>query len=210
LRPRLRAQIVTRWVSRPWRWLWSWLWRRPLVAPELESMKLIFHLQRYGVVVPRLLAAGQKTFRPWQTQSFLLTELLPQAIPLAKYLVLSPPSARRTVSRQAARLLRQMHEASCYLDEAALDQLLTVCLAGGAPMVALATIQGIEKKHHPNPARARRDAAALFRVLSQRCSATDLLQALLAYLDKKRLTPSSKAWARKLLEAVPETRRVAA
>jgi tRNA A-37 threonylcarbamoyl transferase component Bud32 len=209
--PHLRAQIITPWVSRPWCWLWSWLRRRPLVAPALESMKLIFRLQRYGVVVPRLLAAGQKTIRPWQLQSFLVTEVLADAVPLAEYLVSCSPRARRAVAIQAAKLLRQMHLASCYLQDTAGSRWLTVCHPpAGLPTVALATVQGVQQTRHTNPTRARRDAVAVLAILSPNCNATDLLRACLAYLEQKRLTPFSKHWARRLLATIPETWRVAA
>src|SRR5207302_10863513 len=89
------AHLVTRWASRPGRWLWACLRRRPLVAPELESMNVLFRLERYGLVMPRLLAAGQKSLKPWQTQSFLLIEPLAGAVPLPEFLAHANPALRR-------------------------------------------------------------------------------------------------------------------
>jgi hypothetical protein len=207
------AHLVTRSASRPWRWLWAWLRRQPLVAPELESMNVLFRLQRYGVVLPRLLAAGQQNVKLWQTQSFLLTEPLQEAVPLPDFLRSAPLATRRQVIRQAARALRQMHQATCYVESDKYDEisgLLTVlCLAKGGHAVALATVHGIEKCPHPNPVRAQRDLAALMQALAKTCSRTDLLRGLLTYVGQARLTFVSKRFARRVLRrlAGPKLRR---
>jgi tRNA A-37 threonylcarbamoyl transferase component Bud32 len=216
LRPLFRAQLLTRWASRPWRWLWAWLRRKPLVAPALESMNVLFRLQRYGVVMPRLLAAGQKQVKPWQTQSFLLTEPLSDAVPLPQHLAAVPAASRAEVVRRAARVLRQMHQANCYVQQGShqeMGRLLTVCWHPQDGLtVALATVQGIAKSHYPNPLRAQRDAAALVGSLTGTCSGTDLMRGLLAYLGQERLTAAGKRWARKVLarEMASRQRRVAA
>jgi tRNA A-37 threonylcarbamoyl transferase component Bud32 len=209
------AHLVTRWASRPWRWLLSSLRRRPLVAPELESMNILFRLQRYGVVVPRLLAAGQRHVGRWQTQSFLLTEPLQDALPLPQFLANAAPLQRRAVLRQAAQVLRQMHQANCYFEDdknPTVSRLLTVCWQPPeAPTVALATVQGIEKSHYPNGGRAQRDLVALARHLVPTCSQSDLLRGLLAYLGAKDLTPAVRVFAGKLLRRLnPARRRLAA
>jgi hypothetical protein len=204
------AHLVTRSVSRPWQWLWAWLRRRPLVAPELESMHLLFRLQRYGVVLPRLLAAGQKSSRPWQTQSFLLTEPLPEAVPLPKFLLDADPATCRQTVRQAARVLRQIHQATCYLNDGsyeAISAVFAVCHDGGKPAVALATVHGIEKSTHPNPVRARRDLAAIAQALTGACGKTDLMRALLDYTGQRHLTPAVKRFARRVLERLPKAQR---
>jgi hypothetical protein len=175
----------------------------------------LFRLQRYGVVMPRLLAAGQQHVKPWQCQSFLLTEPLVGAVPLPQYLATAPVRARGEVVRRAARVLRQMHQANCYLEECsrqAIGRLLTVhSHPPDGPTVALATVHGIEKSHYPNPMRGQRDAAALVEALPS-ITRADLMRGLLAYLGQERLTPAGKQWARKVLGRVParSQRRVAA
>jgi hypothetical protein len=180
-----------------------------------ESMNVLFRLQRYGVVMPRLLAAGQQHVRPWQTQSFLLTEPLAGAVPLTQHLVIVPARARGEIVRRAALVLRQMHQANCYLEDGchhAIGSLLTVrSHPTEGPMLALATVHGIEKSHYPNPMRGQRDAAALVEALPS-ITRADLMRGLLAYLGQERLTPAGKQWARKVLGRVPARpqRRVAA
>src|SRR6185295_7293041 len=168
---------ATRGASQPWRWLWSCLLRKPLVAPELESMKTHFRLQRYGVVLPRLLAAGQKQNKPWQIQSFLLTESIDGAVPLAQFLTSADHKTKRDAMCQAAIALRQMHQATCYAQPSqrkAMGELLTVTCHNRAVTVALTTVHVVEKCAHPHPARGQRDLAALANALIGTCSRTEL------------------------------------
>jgi tRNA A-37 threonylcarbamoyl transferase component Bud32 len=211
------AHFVSRSVSQPWRWLWAWLWRRPLVAPELESMHVHFRLQRYGVVVPRLLAAGQENVKPWQIQSFLLTEPLQHTVPLPQFLGQARRPTRRKAVRRAGQVMRQMHQATCYVEHDKHDtigDLLTVCCHDSEdPAVALATVRGIEKCPYPNPVRARRDLAALVQSLAGACSRTDVLRGFLGYIGRPRLTPAAKQFAGRVLQRQgvrPLRRRVAA
>jgi tRNA A-37 threonylcarbamoyl transferase component Bud32 len=206
--PGLRfAELVTRWANRPWRCLWAWLRRQPVVAPELESMKTILRLERYGVVMPRLLAAGQKRTGPWQMESFLLTEPRHGSVPLPRFLQKSSNAVRRQMVRRAATVLRQMHQATCYgkrNQPKGIGNLLAACPhdADGWT-VALHTVHGIEKCQQPNPMRAQRDLASLVRVLSDSCTRSDLLAGLMAYTGKKHLTPGAKRFAQRVLERVP-------
>ena len=211
------GNLVTRWVSRPYAWLWAWLCGKPVVAPEVESMKVIFHLQRYGVVLPRLLAAGQNNIKPWEIQSFLLTQPLQGALPLVQFLATADPASRRRAVREAGRVLRQMHAANCYVekrDGAGIADLLAVsCSGAGKLTVALTTVHGIEKTRHANPARVQRDLAALARVPAGTCSQTDLLRGLLSYVGRPRLTVGTKAFASRVLSrlsASKSLRRIAA
>jgi hypothetical protein len=203
LQPAFRGQVQTRWVSWPWRWLWAWFRRRPLVAPALESMNVLFRLERYGVVMPRLLAAGQKSARPWQMQSFLLTEPLAGAVALLPYLASVPALERRIVLRRTGHVLNQMHRANCYVDavrQPSIGRLFAVCNRGGTgPTVALATVEGIYKSHYANPIRAQRDVASLLQALNGNCSTTDVVRLLLAYVGQKHLTRAGKQWVRRVL-----------
>jgi tRNA A-37 threonylcarbamoyl transferase component Bud32 len=204
------AHLVTRWASRPWLWLWSCLRRRPLVAPELDAMKVLFRLQRYGVVMPRLLAAGQKHVKPWQMHSFLLTEPLQGAVPLPRFLAHARAAERRTAVRRAAEALRQMHQANCYFQTTNAADLLAVCPGAGVPTVALASVHQIAGLHHANPVRARRDLAAVAGAILHTCSRADLLRGLLVYVGQRRLTPPTRQFARRLLRQLHAPRRVAA
>lgn len=69
-----RGLLIHRRQSQLLGWLWRLLRRRPVVSPELREAGRLFRLQRQGAM-PRLLAFGQRQPRPWQTESFLLTEI---------------------------------------------------------------------------------------------------------------------------------------
>src|SRR5207302_8870547 len=107
-------------------------------------------------------------------------EPLAGALPLPTYLARADTTLRRAAVRRAGAVLRQVHQAGCHLEKDMRDRisrLLTV--RGDTPAeltVALATVHGIEKCHYDNPARARRDLAALAGSVADRCSRTDLLR----------------------------------
>jgi tRNA A-37 threonylcarbamoyl transferase component Bud32 len=207
------AQLVFRGTSRPWHWLWSWVSRKPLVAPELESMKVLFRLQRYGVAIPRLLAAGQRQVKPWHIESFLLTEALQSAPSLIAFLENAGAAERDEAMRRAVLILRKMHQACCYLADDCHGGPADLFVVQAPGAVALATVQGIRQSPHQHPARAQRDLAALARALQPYCSRTALLRALLIYMDRNRLTPGGKLFAGQVLRRLPrqrETGRVAA
>ncbi len=71
--------LMRRWCDRPLAWLWCLLRRRPLLSPELREAGLLFRRQKHGLPAPRVLAFGQRRPRPWRTESFLLTEVDPEA-----------------------------------------------------------------------------------------------------------------------------------
>jgi tRNA A-37 threonylcarbamoyl transferase component Bud32 len=66
--------LVCRRRTNPLRWLWSKLRGRRLVSPEVRQAGVLFRRQISGETGPRVLAFGQRQRRPWQTDSFLLTE----------------------------------------------------------------------------------------------------------------------------------------
>jgi tRNA A-37 threonylcarbamoyl transferase component Bud32 len=207
------AHLVTRAANLPWQWLWSGVSRRQLVAPELESMKVLFRLQRYGVAMPRLLAAGQRRVKPWRIQSFLLTEPIQESTSLPRFLSKARASLKRGALRKAAQVIRQMHQANCYFSADRHDTIGELLGVQQPMKVALTSVQGVEQCHHRHPARAQRDLAALARALGGHCTQTDLLRGLLAYIDQPRLTPATRHFARNVLRRLRQrtpSRRVAA
>jgi hypothetical protein len=103
------ATLVRRSARRPWRWLTALLRGRLLTSLELEQAGTLFLLERYGITTPTLLAVGQHHRRPWLMDSFLLTQPPPRVVGLLAWL--TDRAGRRPVLRQAAHVLRQLHEA---------------------------------------------------------------------------------------------------
>jgi tRNA A-37 threonylcarbamoyl transferase component Bud32 len=210
--PGLRqAALVRRRSHRPLRWLWALLHRRPLTSPELEQAATLFRLQRFGVATPRLLAVGQRHPRPWQTESFLLTEHTEGAVPLACWLArqsgrplwTAELKQRRRLLRQAGDMLRRLRDAGYragHLD--ARHFLLQPAEADDAPprvAVVLGSLEGIVRRQDPRADCARRELAALHEEFSDLLgSGTDRLRFLLAYLGLGRLTPAARRLVRGL------------
>jgi tRNA A-37 threonylcarbamoyl transferase component Bud32 len=82
-------------------------------SPGATLGRVLFHLRRYGVPAPRLLAFGQRLTGPAAADSFALSEP-PAGVPLADWLREPRPlDDRRDVLTQAGLLLRQLHDAGC-------------------------------------------------------------------------------------------------
>lgn len=76
-----RGLLVRRWRCGFVTWLFSLAKRRSFPAPEFERAGMLFRLERQGLVAPRVLAVGHRRGRwPWESHSFLLTEI-PEGLP---------------------------------------------------------------------------------------------------------------------------------
>ena len=86
---------------------------RPWRSPGATLGRVLFHLERYGLPAPRLLAFGQRLTGPASADWFALYEP-PAGRPLAEWLATNPTAERReAVTRQCDRLLSQLRAASC-------------------------------------------------------------------------------------------------
>jgi len=188
------VDLVRRWASRPWAWLWCCLRRWRLSTPEVKQAGTVFLLQRYGIVTPRLLAVGQRFPRPWQTESFLLTESLAGSTNLMHWLTLRPnrnAHARRPVIEQAGWLLRHLHEAAFYLRGAVRAgeacPLVVVEHQGQPTTVAVNDLAGVQRIRRGGRRRAGADVVYLARLLKAAgCSRADCLRLVRAYQGKER------------------------
>jgi hypothetical protein len=100
----------------------AWVRGRPWRSPEVTLGRVLFHLERYGVAAPRLLAFGQRFTGPASAESFALYEP-PDAPPLADWLCENPPPGeRRRVCEMIGATLRQVHDAGCVLADFAADE----------------------------------------------------------------------------------------
>lgn len=93
----------------------AWLRGRPWRSPGATLGRVLFHLERYGIPAPRLLAFGQRETGATTADSFALHEP-PAGEPLDHWL--RSPHAdddRREVLEQVGYLLRDLHGAGCRL-----------------------------------------------------------------------------------------------
>ncbi len=204
------ATLVRRRRPEPLRWFWTWLSRRPRTSPELQQAGTLFRLQRYGVGTPRLLAVGQRPARPWHMDSFLLTAVPRGANNLADWLAERFRDERWTVERKqrwrairdAANLLRGMHEAHCHLRRSITVCPLLVQIGSDAiPRVSLAAADQVFTVRRPRARWAQRDLALARRWLGAGGTRTDQLRFLLRYLGLSHLTPAAKCLARRIRAA---------
>jgi hypothetical protein len=111
-----RPALLTRFRScAPLGRLTAWLRGRPWRSPGATLGRVLFHLERYGIPAPRLLAFGQRETGPAAADSFALHEP-PAGEPLDRWLwSCRAPEERCEVLEQVDHLLRQLHDAGCRL-----------------------------------------------------------------------------------------------
>jgi hypothetical protein len=175
----------------------------------LEQAATLFRLERYGVSPPRLLAVGQRRAKPWQTDSFILTEPAPCRTRLEEWLAcrkgrrLSKVELRqlRQVLQQAGAVLARIHETGTFLDSSGkAEQIFELEInPPETPRVVLANVEGLCRCRKASSGRALLDLQKIHAGLASLCSRTDALRLLLGYLDLPRLTPAARKWAKKLL-----------
>jgi hypothetical protein len=164
------------------RWLTSW-WRKA-PAPEVRQAALLFRLQRYGVLAPRLLAFGQRRNHIWRQDSFLLTETPPLTGSLGELLKPTTlPSRRGTLLRRAGELVRRLHDAGLHVGGLGED-FAGRCAVSEEGLLFLTRIDGLTRAAQQGPALAALD----FRRLSAgRLRKTDEVRFMLGYLGITRL-----------------------
>jgi len=88
---------------------------RPWRSPAAAAARVLFHLRRYGVPAPNLLAFGQLARSAARADSFVLYEPAPAAVPVAVRLAQLPGDlpARRHLLRECGAVLRRLHDAGC-------------------------------------------------------------------------------------------------
>jgi tRNA A-37 threonylcarbamoyl transferase component Bud32 len=94
------GRLVARLRGRPWR------------SPGATAGRVLFHLERYGIPAPRLLAFGQRLTGPCTAESFVLYDPL-TGVPLGEWLArpVISPEERSEVVEQAGSLRRQLDAA---------------------------------------------------------------------------------------------------
>jgi hypothetical protein len=86
---------------------------KPWRSPAATAGRVLFHLRRYGVPAPALLAFGQRFTSPVRAESFVLYSPPAGAVPVAARLAQLTPGARAALLRDCGRVLRSLHDAGC-------------------------------------------------------------------------------------------------
>jgi hypothetical protein len=203
------AVLVRRSACRPWRWLAALLRGRPLTSPELEQAGTLYLLQRYGITPPTVLAVGQRHVRPWQMQSFLLTQPPRAAAGLFTWLA-GGNAGRSQVLRDAGDVLRRLHEACCYLADCSEEEmagLFLVQTGGAGGRVVVGSAAGLRRAHRPSPRRACKDLRRLLLGIGRVCGRASALRTALTYLGCPHVTHEIKGTVRRVLPPAAGAKR---
>jgi tRNA A-37 threonylcarbamoyl transferase component Bud32 len=191
----VRWTLCHRWENRPGRW-WLSFFRRPLFpAPEFEQAAAMIRLERYGIEVPRLLALGHRTLRPWQKYSFLLTEPPTGVVPLVGYLRDAAPTERWRVLREAGQTLRRIHEAG-YACKGNRFDAWAIRLGSGA--IVITNVEGLRRRSGSLQRLGRSTLTRLAGIGLPGLNATDKLRFFLGYHLSTALTAGTHRLARQL------------
>jgi hypothetical protein len=99
-----RAHLIRGRSFVPFARLSAWVRGRPWRSPGVTLGRVLFHLERYGIAAPRLLAFGQRFTGRASAEWFALHTPPPHAL---------PEVIDAAIAEQLGRLLRQLHDAGC-------------------------------------------------------------------------------------------------
>ena len=94
----------------------AWARATPWRSPGVTIGRVLFHLQRYGVPGPRLLAFGQRLTSAIGAEWFAMYES-PPGMPLQNWRHTASSAARRAVLDRVADCLAKLHAAGCVLTD---------------------------------------------------------------------------------------------
>ena len=145
---------------------------RPWRSPGATAARVLFHLQRFGIPSPKLLAFGQRSPRHGSVQSFVLSKCLESTRTLESALMPENPLRNRILS-DLGHFLKRLHDAGCR----PLQRLL-----GADPLLVLT----------PEPTVRSAPAVRLAKRIGERAAQRDLAFALagLERFDKMRVLRS--------------------
>ncbi len=95
----------------------AWLRATPWRSPGVTAGRVLFHLQRYGVPGPRLLAFGQRLTSATRAEWFALYEP-PPGVVVRVWRRTAPAVERRRAFDAIAVCLSKLHDAGCVLTDA--------------------------------------------------------------------------------------------
>lgn len=136
----------------------AWLRAAPWRSPGVTAGRVLFHLARYGVPAPRLLAFGQRFVTATAAEWFTLHEA-PPGEALRKWRRTAPSTARRVAYESATECLRKLHDAGCVLLDA------KTAFAVEAGCVSVADPRAVRIVRRVSAAARRRDRRAVAHLL---------------------------------------------
>jgi tRNA A-37 threonylcarbamoyl transferase component Bud32 len=136
----------------------AWLRATPWRSPGVTIGRVLFHLARYGVPAPQLLAFGQRVTGAAGAEWFALYDA-PPGEPVRRWRRTAPPAARRAVFEAASECLRALHAADCILTD------VRAAFAVDGVRVMVADPAAVRIVSRVTPAARRRDVRRVARLL---------------------------------------------
>ncbi len=128
----------------------SWLRATPWRSPGVTIGRVLFHLARYGIPAPRLLAFGQRPTGATSADWFALYEPAP-GVPLCGWWRMASRADRETIARSIRGCLHALHESGCVLVDP------NVAFAVDGDRVLVADPRAVCVVRRVSAARRRRD-----------------------------------------------------
>jgi hypothetical protein len=136
----------------------AWLRATPWRSPGATVGRVLFHLDRYGVPAPKLLAFGQRATGRTEGEWFALYEE-PPGVLLRRWRRTAPPELRRAALPSLLECVRRLHEAGCVLGDAG----MALAVSGGRVLVA--DPRAVRIVRRVTASARRRDLRAATRLL---------------------------------------------
>jgi tRNA A-37 threonylcarbamoyl transferase component Bud32 len=211
----LRAVFVKKYWIRRAAQLWSGLLRGVLLgrSKARREFRNLERLRQWGLDAPAAVGWGEERRLGFVVRSFLLSEAVPNALPLDRFIrdwLPGRPEAERRVLRAA--LILRLAEATRRLHTHRFvhhDYYWRNIILSGASLDRFWLIDAHKGSVWPGWAERRsraKDLATLDAPAPQFFRRTDRLRFLLAYLGEARLSPRAKAFARAVLHAAEPLR----
>ena len=176
---------------------WAALRQKSWRSPGSRYARLLFHLERHGIDGPRLLAFGQRLHPGSRSDSFLVSEPVPGAIPLTEHLQTSEIclEERRALLREAGRMLRQLHDTGCRLRRKWAGNPLFVVTPEDPARLAVESPFALRLVRRVRSRVRRSDLNWLVTELLRGLSRTDRCRVLRGYAQRE---PGWKSWRQSL------------
>ncbi len=181
------------------------LFRRSRARSEYRALK---QMRRLGIQAVRPVAFGERRISLFVRSCFLITESVPDAMPLSAFIQEfgehrgSPRSIqiRREILVSLARQVRHMHEAGFVHRDLFWRNVLIRCLPGDRFEFYFldASVGRWIRMRRRREDSIVADIAAMGAAAPHFCSKADQLRFLLEYLGVKTLDPENRAWLRRV------------
>jgi tRNA A-37 threonylcarbamoyl transferase component Bud32 len=96
----------------------AWMRSTPWRSPGVTAGRVLFHLERYGIPAPQLIAFGQRLTDRMRAEWFVLHEA-PSGVPLGEWLQRASATELRDLAGPLTEFVRKLHATGCVLRDAA-------------------------------------------------------------------------------------------